>query len=672
MTGWGFALLLGLTPGPALALDSDGVPLPPGAVARLGTTRYRVPGGSAIALSPDGRLLAVRTPAGVDVLDLSHGRTVARLRDPARLTRPHQNHDVSFVFTPDSKWLLTVNLSDAVSVWDPATGRLMRAIPTPLIEQRVEGGFKKVRARVRRLVCCPDGPAVLAESWHRVLYKLDVAAGRFTQLATLTDDLESASRDGRWITESTGQASIEDYIGLRDLRTGKLVLTLHDQTRELPYGTCPSPDGKLVAAPLSQGIAMWDVATQKRRPLKNAGQDVGGAWIAFSPDGKVLFSDSPWYRPDKPHLARWDTTTGERLADWPLPDRVTAWEFDARGGRLIVLCGSVVRRFDLRTGKESPPPDGFRGSVTVALSWDGKRAAAGDSSGLLRVWATPFTGASQTLRGSGSGVCELAFAPRPGDHSPDSRLFATYSDRSVGVWDLRTQKEIAILRPPDLPPLLGYSPPPLRLKVSADGRLVVCSLWGSAVWMWDVPTGKVLWMREASKEQPVKTCPPAFAPDGSVYLGLGRATVVRLDSTTGRERQRLTVPGKDWWEVGRVAVSPNGRLLATHTSHNDGCLAMLDLETGKLRWQADFKSEQGVGAVTFNSSGRWLLTTHRDGRIRMWEARTGQPVHELAGPMGSVWGVQVSGDGRLAITDAPGATALIWSLVPAGRSKWQP
>jgi WD40 repeat protein len=499
-----------------------------------------------------------------------------------------------------------------------------------------------------------------------VLFKLDVAAGRFAQVATLGDDLESASRDGRWITESTGQASIEDYIGLRDLRTGKLVLTLYDQTRDYPYGTCPSPDGKLVAAPLSEGVALWEVTTEKRRPLKNAGKDVGGSWIALTPDGKALFAVAPWYRPGKPRVARWDTATGERLPDWPLPGRVTAWEFDARGGRLIVLCGSVVRRFDLQTGKEIPPPDGFRGFVTVALSWDGKHAAAGDSSGLLRVWAAPFTGAPQTLRRSGSGVCELAFAAR------DGRLFAAYSDRSVGVWDLKTQKEIAILGPPELRPRQGYPLLQPGLSVSADGRLVVCSVREIAVWAWDVPTGKVLWMREASKEQPVTGCPPVFAPDGSLYLGLDQATVTRLDAMTGKERRRFTVPGSDWWGVSRLAVSPSGRLLATYTSHNNGRLAVLDRDTGKPRWQADFPVERGIGAVAFSSSGRWLLTAHRDGRIRVWEARTGQVAHELAGPMGSVWGLQVSGDGRLAITDAPGATALIWSLVPAGRSEWRP
>jgi hypothetical protein len=43
---------------------------------------------------------------------------------------------------------------------------------------------------------------------------------------------------------------------------------------------------------------------------------------------------------------------------------------------------------------------------------------------------------------------------------------------------------------------------------------------------------------------------------------------------------------------------------------------------------------------------------------------TGKPAFDLAGAGGYVWGLRVSADGRLAVTDAPGATALVCSLAP--------
>src|SRR3954453_9167698 len=73
--------------GPPPGRDASGDPLPPGAVARLGTLRYRV--GKQIqhlAYSPDGNRLAVRNyDGGVSIWDAATGQKVRELPDNSQV-----------------------------------------------------------------------------------------------------------------------------------------------------------------------------------------------------------------------------------------------------------------------------------------------------------------------------------------------------------------------------------------------------------------------------------------------------------------------------------------------------------------------------------------------------------------------------------------------------------
>jgi len=61
-------------------------------------------------------------------------------------------------------------------------------------------------------------------------------------------------------------------------------------------------------------LRLWRTADGTRVELKDAtGYDLLYAELAFTPDNKVLFARR------KGKLAWWDTATGKRLADVPLP-----------------------------------------------------------------------------------------------------------------------------------------------------------------------------------------------------------------------------------------------------------------------------------------------------------------------------------------------------------------
>src|SRR5262245_29745162 len=117
------AALALLLAAPALAqtrTDLLGDPLPEGAVARIGSVRYRIGKVGPYALSPDGKTLAVEGPLGVMLWDVETGKPQLRMS-----LKGHSACDLDrspMGFTRDGKSLVWV-YGDELQICDVATGR---------------------------------------------------------------------------------------------------------------------------------------------------------------------------------------------------------------------------------------------------------------------------------------------------------------------------------------------------------------------------------------------------------------------------------------------------------------------------------------------------------------------------------------------------------------------
>jgi WD40 repeat protein len=628
-------------------------PLPESAVARLGTTKFRT-SGTDIVLAPDGTRAAVRVTDGVDVLDLDTGEVVARLRDEKKLAKPKEPlnaRHITFAFA-GGKELVTANAEPEVWVWDVRTGRSLRSIAAPKREDNKPGA-------VYGVFNCQLADFLIAETsvwpcWQ----KLDPKTGKWAD-AHGGQIISDVSPDGRWISDYCDLALDEDYVGVADTANNKRAFN-GKSASSYPHRQSPSPDGAFVACVTdNEGIEAWNTATKKALELKGQKRK-DNYWIPrFSPDSKVLIVEA-WIgaHGDEPHFARWNVATGERLTDWKLPVRITSWVVDHKNNRLVVIAGEVVFRIDLATGKITPPPEGFIGAVRPALSADGKRAAVGDGAGVLRVWDAPFTGEPRTLRALGSEICDLQF-------SKDGKtLFAGYRDRTVGVWNVATGKEQAVLKPPAGDLSGRFFQRAFRIAVSPDGKVLVGGAPWARLWGWDVVGGKVLWELAPDKDgRGITKCRPAFTPDGSAfYYGRERGEVSKLDLLTGKELERFEAPVFLHRDVA-LALAPDGKKLAVHTADSrEGFLVVCKPGSSLPLWREKFGSADALDALAFSADGLTLLTTHADGMIRGWKVADGARAFALRGPVGRIQHLQLGADGALAITDAPGATALVWKL----------
>jgi len=110
---------------PTQRMDLHGDPLPAGAVARMGTVRWRHSGDvQSVVFSPDGKWIAStcdRKGDGVWFWDAAIGREVRRFKLEGDVYVKVEVH--VHAFTPDSKALLLDADDRVLSLHDVATGR---------------------------------------------------------------------------------------------------------------------------------------------------------------------------------------------------------------------------------------------------------------------------------------------------------------------------------------------------------------------------------------------------------------------------------------------------------------------------------------------------------------------------------------------------------------------
>src|SRR5262249_11661915 len=107
--------------------DVYGDPLPAGARARLGTARFRGSefGFSSVALSPDGKLLAVASRRGPVVFwDLATGRELRRILGDAPLGLGFQA--TGLTFSPTSNTLAVADMISGIQLLEVASGKSLR------------------------------------------------------------------------------------------------------------------------------------------------------------------------------------------------------------------------------------------------------------------------------------------------------------------------------------------------------------------------------------------------------------------------------------------------------------------------------------------------------------------------------------------------------------------
>jgi RNA polymerase sigma factor (sigma-70 family) len=616
---------------PAPLTDLHGDPLPPGALARVGTVRFRHNYRSrSLVFSPGGKTLADSTAGVVNLFDVANGkaeRKTCALGFHAPEGAAAFAADGTILAAGSGRWdAKSGSASHTVELWDVTTGKVLH-------------GFVGHQEGVTVIAFSRDVKMLASADLGGTIRVWEIA--RRKAICTWAGKRAHSlvfSPDGNILAAGY----LDGVIGLWDMAKGQEVrqLPIKPALVQIPPAIAFSPDGKTLASgSYDKLIRIWDVA--KGTAVQTLTGSTGPvSAVAFSPDGKTLASGDA----DSAVLL-WDVGTGKKTHSLDVQNGpATALAFSPDGKTLASADRYAVRLWDPATGREVSPRSGHQSEVNgVALSPDGTIIASASSDRTIRLSEAATGREIRRLTGHERPVFSLRF-------SPDGKtLVSSAQDRTVRVWDvsrgvqvhsLGHEGQVAILAP-DGKTLLSISAQYLR-------RL-------------DIRTGK-----EISRSAGPATIGGASvcSPDGKwLALGIDRAILV-WDTATTRER-RLT--GHEA-HANVVAFSPD-RLLASGSA--DKTIRLWDVTTGTTR---HVLAGHGcwVTALAFSPDGRTLASGDECGSVLLWEVATGKRIRAFSGHLTWITSLAFSADGRTLVSGSQDTTAMLWDLTGWGPGRRPP
>jgi RNA polymerase sigma factor (sigma-70 family) len=678
---------------PPVVKDLFGDALPPGAVARLGTVRWRHGGPvTFVSVLPDGkRVVSAANDRFVRVWDLADGKELHRFGPGPRPAPPSGSYraiinrpaNTVAAVSADGTRIAVHFDGPVIHLWDTATDK--------------EAGTVSLNQNefvVGALALAPDGKRLAVVGTDGAVRLWDLATDKMVRVfgqpgaipPPFIGDRETVaafSPDGKTLVSVSVEAKDEgaiNHLHFWDPDTGRERFTVPVPEDFGVHSPVFSPDGKRFAFSLRNAVWVLDAGNGRvlqRWNVLNVGMR---ALLAFA-DGRRLFV----YFPDDGSVSEWDVTTvkQDRLAVLRarplfalLPHaRHLGGLALAPDGRTLVTAdtGSILRFVDGTTGKRRPAPDGHS-QLLLALSYapDGKSLITRGLDQTLRRW-DPV---------SGKQVRQTA-VPQDGTWSAsteDGRFLALEEWGGICVRLVEGDKEV--FRIP------SQNKAPAMLLFAPDGRtLLARRLNETEAVLYDVSSGKercriTVALRVKPRNQAVdpENVAFAFSRDGRLLAVTSVSQPLTVfDATTGKLVQQVRLDQK--LPVRGVAISPDNRTVAVDPGN--GVVRLFELATGqeRRRYGTEGTAEPGEvkrGEVTvfgyfyayrpgmaplaFSPDGRLLAHAGPGTALKVWDVATGRELVKYAGQSVLIDGLAFAPDGSSFANGGSDGTVLVWDV----------
>ncbi|HSB08069.1 MAG TPA: caspase family protein [Blastocatellia bacterium] len=609
----------------------------------------RIAGQNAIALSPNGNLLAVLTDSvrvsrkgaaettlQISLWEVASGRKAQTLKVSSGPTQfgVAPGASACLVFSADGG-LLAMRDEASIRIWDVAAARELKSFTSP-----------------------------------------GISASRSDPSVDIFGDKVLFSPDRRILSVVSGST-----LNLVDASSAATSQTLAGHNGTI-IAVSFSADSKLVASSaIDNQIKVWETSTGREvETLRGSAMPVSD--LAFSPDGKSLSLAG------HEAVSSWELITGGVRRGVALPDdyaRHRQGGFQERGCLLsrdgkFVIAGSssqpLAKVWEIATGRELPDVSLTQGRQlgNAAFSSDGSVVAL-----VERDFQTP-----RSAQASQPSPQPPANVPAQPIALPDMSKIMEQMQKDPKKMQEQMKKVEEAMKRGDINAGLsalesmGVTPPTTRANKSSNNLRILDVATGRQLQAIPVAqSGLIAGMMSANPALSSSTL--SFSPDGRVIATASgfNSPITLRDASTGKELRTLK-PSMFSMMVYSLAWSADGKRLASAHSGFKGNLAapnaadtfsfddltfsikVWDTQTG-----AELNSLVGhnnlVNALAFSRDGRMLASGGYDSTIKLWDLSSGRELRTLVGHTGPISALDFSADGRFVVSGSDDGSARLWS-----------
>jgi WD40 repeat protein len=314
-------------------------------------------------------------------------------------------------------------------------------------------------------------------------------------------------------------------------------------------------------------------------------------------------------------------------------------------GRQLVSASDdkMIRIWDWQAGKtvrtiRGQVGPGNEGKIfAMALSPNGRWLAAGGWTnnecpgrcGEIRLYDFATGNLVALLKGHSNAVFGLAFSP------DGSRLISGSFDNTAIIWDFEGRKLSHRLQ--------GHRGEIYAVAFTPDGMRAVTGSTDTTLRLWRVSDGGLIAEMTGHRKY-IRRALAVRSSDSMIASGDATGEIRFWDGKTGQYLRTLANQGG---VVGSLRFSPDGKWLLATCGYT-GCnytQQVWEVATGK-KFIAYAKHHNVVVASTVGPGGLLVATGGFDGDVQVWDLKTGQTKHVLAGTGAPCWAVGFSADGR--------------------------